>query len=201
MPENFSIILLAAGASSRMGQSKQLMEVDGEPLLLNTLNAAKASLIKNIVVVLGAYEKEHRALLGDSPVHIVHNAVWKNGMGSSLKCGLTYLLKANYRLQGVVLLVCDQPLLQHTHIDKLVELHQVTKKPIIAAWYANTTGVPAFFEKKYFQQLLNLDDAHGAKKVIQDHPHDLVTMNFPEGEIDLDTPDEYEAFRKRKTTS
>ena len=198
MPENIGIILLAAGSSSRMGQSKQLLELNGKPLLRNTANVALASDIKKIIVVLGAFEKEHRKLVQDLPVNIVYNSRWEKGMGSSLKAGLNYLLRGDPKLSGVVILVCDQPLLQASHIKNLIALHVKTKKPIVASQYAKTLGVPAFFEKKYFSELLNLDDTHGAKKVIQQHPEDLSSMNFPEGEIDLDTPEDYQTFKQGK---
>jgi molybdenum cofactor cytidylyltransferase len=198
MPGNIGIILLAAGSSSRMGQSKQLLELNGEPLLRNAVNVALASDVKKVVVVLGAFEKEHKKIIQDLPVNIIHNPRWETGMGSSLKAGLNYLIHVDPKLSGTVILVCDQPLLQAGHIKSLIETNQKTKKAIVASRYAQTLGVPAFFEKKYFSELLSLGDPQGAKKVIQQHPEDVSPMDFPEGKIDLDTPEDYQGFKRNK---
>ena len=196
MDDKFGTIILAAGSSSRMGQSKQQLNIDGEPLLLRSVKAALDSTVKKIIVVLGASEKENRALIDNLPVDIIYNPRWESGMGSSLKTGLTSFIKTTAGLEGIITLVCDQPLLKSGHIDKLIEKHRLTEKPVVASWYAQTLGVPAFFGKVYFQKLLSLDDDQGAKKLLQQHPEDVGIVNFPEGEIDLDTPEDYQAFQQ-----
>ena len=88
---DISIILLAAGASSRMGQSKQLLLIEGEPLLLRSVKIALSGKPHHVVVVLGAGEHEHSNIIKHLPVEIVINTHWKNGMGSSIKAGLAHL--------------------------------------------------------------------------------------------------------------
>lgn len=190
----FGIIILAAGASTRMGQSKQLLPVKGEPLLLRAINAAIHSGAQKIVVVLGANEKAHRELIGSLNVEIVSNEHWETGMGSSIKAGLRALLELNLSLEGIVVLVCDQPLLTADHIRQLIVKHTESSKPIIASGYATTAGVPVFFHKSYFGRLMSLKDEQGAKMVIQENPGDVVLQPFPQGEIDLDTPEDYNRF-------
>lgn len=194
--KEFGIVILAAGASTRMGQSKQLLPVKGEPLLLRSINAAIHSEAQKTVVVLGANEKAHRDLIGDLTVEIVFNERWETGMGSSIKEGLRALLEMNAPLEGIVVLVCDQPLLTADHIRQLVARHTETSKPIVASGYAATLGVPVFFHKTYFGQLMELKDEQGAKKVIQQNSGDVTLQPFPQGEIDLDTPEDYERFEK-----
>lgn len=196
----YGIIILAAGASTRMGQSKQLLAVKGEPLLLRSINAAIHAGSQKIIVVLGANEKAHRDLIGDLNVEIVFNKRWEAGMGSSIKAGLRVLSELNPSLEGIVVLVCDQPLLTSDHIRQLISKHTETSKPIVASGYAATSGVPVFFHKVYFGQLMGLKDEQGAKKVIQENPGDVALQPFPQGEIDLDTPEDYERF-KRSTWS
>lgn len=192
----FGILLLAAGASTRMGRSKQLLPVKGEPLLQRSVNAALHSGAQKIVVVLGANEKAHRELIGDLNVEIVSNERWATGMGSSIKTGLNALLQRHPSLQGIVILVCDQPLLGSDHIRRLVARHLETSQPIVASEYASTSGVPVFFHKTYFAPLMDLKDEQGAKKLIQENPGDTALLPFPQGEIDLDTPEDYERFER-----
>lgn len=192
---NIGIILLAAGASSRMGRSKQLLTIDNKPLLTLSAEAAVSSLATKTVVVLGASQAEHSAILKHFPIDIAINHSWQKGMGSSLKCGLEVLLKSDHSISGVVILVCDQPLISAAHINKLIEKHRETQKPVIASCYAQTAGVPVFFARTYFAKLLELNDNHGARKIVQENVADVAVVDFPEGEIDLDTLADYERFR------
>jgi molybdenum cofactor cytidylyltransferase len=192
------IILLAAGSSSRMGQSKQLLFIDGESLLSKSAKAALQTKIKNIVVVLGASEKELRLVLSGLPIDIVVNREWQKGMGSSLKTGLTFLLSLQPPLASVIILVCDQPLLTGDHITKLIEKNNQTHKPIVASRYEDTLGVPAYFEKSYFAKLLALKEDQGAKKIIKENSGDVAVADFPQGAIDLDTMEDYHNFLRKE---
>jgi molybdenum cofactor cytidylyltransferase len=192
------IVILAAGSSSRMGQSKQLLLIDDQPMLLKTINTALASTTGKTVVVLGANDKMHRAAIEHLPVEIVYNEHWRNGMGSSLKAGLNFLLDKLPGMDGIVVLVCDQPFLSTEHIQKLIEGHRQANRPIIASKYANTSGVPVFFTKSVFKQLLGLEDDQGAKKMLHENSSEVTYVDFPMGEIDLDTPEDYDSFQKKK---
>ena len=186
---------MAAGASTRMGQSKQLLPVEGQSLLTRTVETALNTLAKKVVVVLGANESDHTPMLSNLSVDIVSNHHWQKGMGSSIKAGLRYLMEAT-PLQAVIILVCDQPLLDAAHINKLITKHHNSKKPIVASSYTGTSGVPVLFEQGCFSDLLNLSDDQGAKKIIQQHPEWVATVSFPEGKIDLDTLADYNSFLK-----
>jgi molybdenum cofactor cytidylyltransferase len=190
------IILLAAGSSSRMGQSKQLLHVHGKALLFKSVQTAIQTGSKKIVVVLGAYQKEHRAIIEHLPIDIVVNERWQNGMGSSLKTGMTSLLSIHPSVTGVILLVCDQPLLTAAHLTRLIEKHAETQKPIVASGYANVAGVPAYFDRSYFDKLLKLEDDHGARKIIHQNKKDVFILDFPPGAVDLDTPEDFDSFTK-----
>ena len=188
-----SIILLAAGSSSRMGQSKQLLKIRNQSLLVHSINVALASGLRTIVV-LGAHEQEHRTAIQSLPVDIVLNDGWMNGMGGSLKAGLKYLLLKAPLTEAVVVMVCDQPLLTAEHLEKIKLAHQTSGMQIVASYYSGTAGVPALFHKSFFSEIMALPDDLGAKKIIQQHSNDILTIDFPEGAVDLDTPDDYEHF-------
>lgn len=192
------IIILAAGPSSRLGEPKQMLDIDGETLLVKTVKAAIGSHAGSIAVVLGSNEKEHRKLLRELTLDIVYNENWQSGMGSSLKTGLQHLLSQYPSLEAIIILVCDQPLLTTENITNLILKHQETNKPIIASRYSGIPGVPVLFNKAYFPELMALPDDQGAKKIILQHPEDVDEVPFPGGEIDLDTMADYEAFKKRE---
>jgi molybdenum cofactor cytidylyltransferase len=181
------IILLAAGNSSRLGQSKQLVQVSGIPMLRRSTEIAVQTK-HPVVVVLGANAVAHQQVIADLKTEIVVNHSWQTGMGNSLKAGLTHLLKLQPNLDAAMILVCDQPYLSLAHLQKLIAAIQQQPKPIIASTYANVVGVPAIFKKELFTNLLGLADDSGARKLIQQFADQVSAIPFQKGEIDIDTP-------------
>ena len=195
---NISVILLAAGSSSRMGQSKQLLDVNGETLLRSSVKTALSCGVKNIVVILGANEQAHREKIQDLPVAIIGNHYWKSGMGSSIKAGINYLIRETSETAAIIIMVCDQPALTADHLQTMIKKWEETRSPIIASAYLDTTGVPALFSRLFFSNLLMLRDEEGAKKILQQFREQVVSVNFPGGAFDLDTAEDYQNFLKQK---
>ena len=189
-----AILLLAAGSSSRLGRSKQLLSITGQPLLLKSVKAAIESGIKNITVVLGANEQAHREVITDAGVQVVVNTAWKKGMGNSLKVGLSYLLQQTPKAEAVITMVCDQPLINSDQLLKLVFEYESSESTIVASFYQGVAGVPVLFHRTLFPELLLLHDDAGAKKMLQQHSHLVKTVPFPGGEIDIDTEDDLKKF-------
>lgn len=196
---NVAAIILAAGSSSRMGRSKQMLEINGEKLLAKTVKTVLASEIRDVVVVLGADEPVHRQILTPFAVRTVFNDQWKKGMGSSIKAGLHHLISAGSSCDAVIIFVCDQPVLTPGIISGILQRFGQTKKPVIASGYSNVPGVPVLFAKPYFPKLEGLPDDQGAKRIIQQNPSDVVIVPFPGGEIDLDTMQDYNAFLQSRS--
>ena len=188
-----AVLVLAAGSSSRMGQSKQLLEVNGVPLLVHSVKEVLA-VTPNVYVVLGSGFEQHQLALHDLPVTIVENKSWQKGMGSSLKLGIAHLLAATPMIDAVIIMVCDQPKLLTAHLQALIAKASGTDKTIVASSYAGTAGVPALFKKEQFTKLLKTDDDAGARKVIRQNPEAVATVDFPDGHVDLDTPEDYRQF-------
>ena len=191
------IVILAAGSSSRMGQSKQLLEIDGEPLLRRMAKVALGVDPDELIVVLGSNREEHQKVTEDLAVKTVYNSNWQKGIGSSIKTGVYHLLQQLPSANAAMILVCDQPLLTTFHLKKLKHAFISSVAPVVAMVYSDTVGVPAIFAKSLFDDLLNLPDDKGAKIVIEKNPSAL-TVPFPEGAMDLDTPDDYEKFKHPK---
>lgn len=187
-------VILAAGSSSRMGQSKQMLDIRGEKLLVKTIRTIISAGIHRVIIVLGAEEKAHRDLISDLPVEVIYNEDWQRGMGSSLKAGLRDLIADDRSPEVVVVSVCDQPLLKPQNIQALIARHQETGKPIVASEYSGAPGVPALFHKSFFERLMRLPDDQGAKKIILDNIGEASLVSFPEGEFDLDTIEDYRSY-------
>jgi molybdenum cofactor cytidylyltransferase len=185
-----SVIVLAAGSSSRLGQPKQLVRVDGKPLLLKAVLAALEATYSPIVVVLGSNAEEHKKIIAHLPVEIVVHPGWENGMGSSLKAGLNLLLKNNPETKAVVVMVCDQPFLTSKHLMALRDAYHQSLNPIIASQYQKIIGVPALFDGSLFGALQTINDNQGAKAVIESNMNLVETIDWAEGSFDIDTPED-----------
>jgi molybdenum cofactor cytidylyltransferase len=183
------LILLAAGSSSRMGRPKQLLPYRGTTLLGHAVATAKDSGCTAIVVVLGANAAEIGETLSGQPVEVVENLLWPEGMGTSIQAGVSAL--AGRDLDGVILALADQPLVTPATLRGLVDAHRSTGKPIVAAQYAGTAGVPVYFHRSYFPALLALSPNQGCKGVILGNRADALLVDCPEAAMDIDTPDDY----------
>ena len=193
--ERIIALILAAGSSSRMGKSKQLLHVDGQPLLRKTIETTLASHANSILVVLGDNSDSISKSISDMPVDCILNENWTEGIGSSLKSGVREIQKRYLNAEAILILVCDQPLLTADHLNELIRKYIGLKKLIIASGYTNTAGVPAIFDKALFHQLLALENHQGAKKIIEQLAESTVVVSFAEGAVDLDTPEDYSRYK------
>jgi molybdenum cofactor cytidylyltransferase len=182
-------ILLAAGASLRLGRPKQMLQHDGETLLGRTIHAARQAGADPILVVLGAHAHEISASVPLNEVVTVLNPDWQEGIASSLRAGLRSLLSCIPDAAGVLLLVCDQPRLASAHIRILIEsFHQNSQSAAIASTYRGARGIPAIFPRLLFPRLLALHGDKGARGILADPACAVVEVLFPGGEIDVDSP-------------
>lgn len=184
-----AVILLAAGNSTRMGSAKQLLDFRGKPMLRHAAESALASGCDPVIVVLGAREREFRAALEGLAVEIVVNERWPEGMGTSIQAGLRAL--ENRDIGGAILALADQPFVTPGFLSGLVARHREEGRPIVAAQYSGTAGVPAFFAREAFPLLMALKPDQGCKGVILGHPADALLVDCPEAAMDIDTPDDY----------
>ena len=192
MPDNRSkltVVVLAAGASTRLGQPKQLLRLGKKTLLEQICETAMSVENQRVVVVLGAFCEAIKPTIAHLPVEIFVNEKWPTGMGSSIACGMSHLLTDT---AAVLLLLCDQPFLTTDFLKKLVEKWRSSNCPIVASAYAETFGPPAIFDQKFFLELAELHGHQGAKGVMELHREQLALVDFPEGADDMDTPEHWE---------
>jgi molybdenum cofactor cytidylyltransferase len=194
----FGVILLAAGASTRLGQPKQLLMFGDLTLLDHCIHVAHGSNADSIIVVVGAKPHSVNTQVSDK-THIANNVYWQEGMSSSIRLGIKTLAEVDPLAEGAILMVCDQPYVTSLLLNTLIATYQTTGKPIVASGYDNTFGPPAFFHKKLFPELLQLDGDVGAKAVVQQHADEVELVLFPQGNIDIDTVADYQKLLKESS--
>ncbi|BAY09131.1 nucleotidyltransferase family protein [Calothrix sp. NIES-2098] len=187
-----AVMILAAGASTRMGTPKQLLPYQGRSLVQYITEIAIASVCHPVVVVLGAYAEQIRPEIARLPISIVENLDWARGMSTSINRGMQFLQNQPQNIEAVVILVCDQPFISTQIINRLVEAYHSTKKALVSCEYAGTLGVPALFNKMFFSELAALSGNRGAKQIINNHLDRVFSIPFTLGNIDIDTPKDYE---------
>lgn len=198
--ERIGIIILAAGASRRMGKPKQLLKIDNQTLIERGIAITQALAHQETVVVLGAHAESIIPFIVAKPsLNFIINEKWGQGMGTTLKVGLEFLLNRAKDLSAVIVMVCDQPYLSTEKLQELIDKHQETKADIVTTSYNNIKGVPALFSKDLFDRLLSLDKDEGARKIIKRYEGKIEVVDFPKGIYDLDTPQAYQAYLERTT--
>jgi molybdenum cofactor cytidylyltransferase len=184
-------IILAAGASRRLGQPKQLALVLGEMLLARTIRVVRESGAEPVIVVLGAHRESIMSGVDFSRVQVVTNHDWEQGIASSIHAGIRSLQQSGAKLAAVLLLVCDQPKLSMEHLRRLIAAHQEASEPtIVASEYAGIAGIPAIFPGSQFGKLLVLQGDAGAKYILRKPDCPMVRIDFEGGEVDIDTPED-----------
>lgn len=189
-------VVLAAGASSRMGKAKQLLELNGQPLVARMSGLALEAGFEAVVVVTGARRAAVEAVLPDF-VHAVYNPNWATGMGSSVHAGLSFAIRLFPELQYSGFMLTDQPYLTSGLLRKMLSQVQQSTAPGIAAYYNGGLGVPAVFAADLFPPLLALDGQKGAKSILRKYQNVLHAMPFPGGAFDLDFPEDWERFTRK----
>lgn len=188
------LILLAAGASTRMGRPKQLLPMyGGRPLLRHVVESALAEPVSPTIVVLGANAAEIAPCLHGLPVRIMVNSTWTEGMGSSLRCGLEALLASAPSIQNVIVALADQPDLPAGHLAKLIAAQRASGRSITASEFEGVRGPPVLFTAKFFPELRALAGEAGARSLLQIHAREVETVPLL-GARDLDTPADYSHY-------
>jgi len=193
-PGKIGVVILAAGASTRLGDPKQLLEYDHKNLLQRTIDAAVSSTANTVVIVLGANADQISKEIDKSKINVIINTEWEEGMASSIRNGLNELLFISPLTDAAILMVCDQPYVSSELINALIDKQKETGKPIVTCNYGETFGPPALFHKSLFHELMHLKGDVGARKIIQHHNEDVTTVLFANGKIDIDTKEDYDAL-------
>ena len=198
-PQQFTAgIVLAAGMSKRFGQPKQLLKLGDKYLLEWVLDAALASRLSRIVLVLGHEHQRIMQRLGplmtQPRLQVVINRRYREGQSQSLRAGLSEVRK---EFSAAMFLLGDQPRLRSATIDHLLECFWNSRKSICVPVYRGIRGNPTIFGRSMYGKLMAIEGDVGARNVIRDNPQLVlqVELDDPACFNDIDVPSDYQKFK------
>ena len=190
-------LVLAAGSSRRMGRPKQLLPIDGKPLLQVVVEQANKSTLDHVVVVLGAAADEIRDRVDLGRAIVLINPDYASGMASSLRAGVSSL---GDDVDRVVVILGDQPDVDASQLDRLLDLQETSGLPAAALSFSGLLHPPVVLRRELWGDLMALEGDVGCRAVIRAKP-ELVAKLPVAGDlkhpIDVDTPEDYELAKSR----
>ena len=194
---SLAAILLAAGPSSRLGESKQLVRLRGECLVRRAARLALGLKPVRLVAVTGCRADEVGRELDDLALDTVHARDWQLGMGASIAAGARALGRA---ADGILLVVCDQWRLKPADLARLAETWRAQPRRIVVTCWkegrAHVSGPPVIFPARLLADLKAIPPERGARQVIDRHIDDVEYVELPNAAEDLDRPEDLETLRR-----
>jgi molybdenum cofactor cytidylyltransferase len=197
MPMNtVAAVIVAAGSSSRLGQPKQLLLIEGEPMLQRVISFAREARASPIVVVLGAHRELIEKRVDFLDTSIVVNEEWQEGLASSIRAGVIAIQRDAPQYSGLLLLTCDQPRVSTEHLRALIDTFIAQPKDTaVASKYVGTRGIPAIFPRSAAENLCALQGDKGARFLLAQSPWPVIEIPLQGGEIDIDRPEDLARLR------
>jgi molybdenum cofactor cytidylyltransferase len=180
-----------------MGSPKQLLRIDGITLVRRAAQTALASRCQRVYVVVGAAADPVRRELSELSLEVIENPDWEEGLAGSIRVGIEAVQAGRPEFDAAILATVDQPWIHAALLDRLIEVFAGGEREIVACTYAETVGAPALFARRHFADLTRLSGDRGAKSLLRAREAEVARVPFPEGGIDLDTPEDYQRFVER----
>lgn len=194
--EKLAVLVLAAGKSSRMKSIKQLEKINDSTLLDITLEKVKQLFKnKNIFCVLGANANKIQSEIATKNINFIRNQNFETGLSSSIVSGINHFKKENLDLNGILILLADQPAIEVSYLKNLINLFENNKTEIIAANYGDFFGTPAIYPCKKFTELVQLKGDKGAKMYLNDPSNFILSPKEKTNLTDIDTLEQLKLFR------
>jgi len=201
-------IILAAGESRRMGELKQLLPFGNSTIIETVIDNFSSAKLDELIVVLGHESEKITEQINHKPIRIVYNADYKQGMLSSVKCGLRAAIESANRSitpnqkDAVLVALVDQPFLKTDLIDQVITEFLRRDKGIVLPSYNYRRGHPVIIDLKYKDDILNLEgEEAGLRDVIRAHPEDIFYVEVDTDAVvrDIDYREDY--LRELSTSS
>ncbi len=189
MKTNVTGIVLAAGASRRLGRPKQLLDWCGESYIVKTIKTAQSAGLSPIIVITGAYKNEIEKEIAGLNIEREFNPNWEEGQSSSMIRGAK---KASQIDQPFMFLLCDHPQIPEKLIQAIVDASEETSIDIVGTMVAGRVVPPTLFKTKCIDDIMALEGDKGAKSVMQKHPIKYVQWKDEGLLLDCDTEEDYE---------
>lgn len=188
-------VILAAGSSSRYGALKQLIAIDGEPMVRRITRNVLAAGLHPVIVVVGAESDRVTDCLSNLDVHAVSNPDWATGMGSSLATGVRTLMAQTASLQSLLVILADQPAVKVDDLERMLAAHIARPDRILACQLKGNFAPPCIFPRPYIDELVALSGTQGARVLLERHASIVEGFDLPAAFLDIDTPDDYNAWQ------
>lgn len=195
-------VILAAGASTRMGLLKLLLPLGDRCVLQRILDEAVGSCLDETLLVLGKHADQIREVIhldGGGRVRVVVNTGHAEGQSTSLQAGLR---AADSRSEAAAVLLGDQPGVTRALIDRVAAAFAAGHRPVARPVYVDSRGErvpghPVFLARRIWSEVEKLHGDEGARSILSAHPEWVLEVPV-EGEppADIDTWDDYERARK-----
>lgn len=192
-----AVLILAAGNSSRMGVPKQLLKWKGTNLLQHTINTVSEVDADHIILVLGANFEKIKPNISTDQITVLYNKYWEKGLGNTIAFGIKYIKESLPNIENVIVLLADQPLVDSNYLNKMISIHNLISNKITCTLYKQGKfGVPAIFNRKYFEELSQLNQDNGAKNILKKYSEILSSVDGENFNLDIDTMEDYETLYK-----
>jgi len=172
-PLRVSAIVLAAGISTRMGAIKQLLRIGSKTLLENVLSNLLRAQVSDIIVVLGSSAEEIRQQVPLGNVRVVMNEAYRDGMGTSLRTGLSAIDPGT---DAALVVLADQPFVQPGTIDHLIEQYRLRRPQIAIPMYQGFRGNPVLLDRSVFPELMSLTGDIGCRAIFGAHAESILKV-------------------------
>ena len=184
-------IVLAAGASRRMGRNKMLLELEGESLVRRAARRALEAGLSPVVMVLGHEGERVRAELAGLPCDCAINPDYTGPTSGSLHRGLERLPAD---VEATVVLLADMVLVTRQMLEGLVAAARRSAAPLFVSRYGDVTAPPLLFRRSLFGELMAWTGEGCGKAVVPRHQAEAVYLDWPAAALaDVDTPEDFTA--------
>jgi molybdenum cofactor cytidylyltransferase len=192
-PSPVAAVVLAAGGSKRMGQAKQLLPIDGQPMVRRVVQAVCDAGLAQVVVVVGAEGERVAGALAGLELEIVHNRTWQQGMSTSVRAGLEALRP---EIEAALLVLADQPGLTPALLQALVAGYRASQARIVAPFYRGRRGNPVLFARALFPELGQVEGDRGGRALLVRYQQEVAHVDLDDAAIllDVDTRQDYEGL-------
>lgn len=193
-----SLIILAAGLSTRFGRNKLLEKINGCTIIERVVKSATSSKCGEVVVVLGHEAQKIRDVLKNFRCKFVFNKDYTEGQSSSVKAGVGAVM--GYA-EAVMVLPGDVALITPESINKVIEEYTRCKSPIVVASYKGRSGHPILFDKSLFKEIMEInEETMGLKAVVNRHRQSIrkVEVDSDEVLIDIDSEEDFKRIVSEK---
>lgn len=185
-------LILAAGASSRMGSPKGLLPWGKSTVLQRIIGQVREAGLENIVLVSGAHHENLLPVAHGEAIRVCHHPEWERGMGSSLARGIECVEGHYPEADAILVLLSDQPFVTAKYLREMLRAHAATPSCMTASRYGDASGVPALFPKVFWEDLKALSPKQGARAFLMNHPDQCQALEPDFPLIDIDTPESYQ---------